>query len=196
MVRRSLIVAVASAGILALAVPAHGQQYPPERLFITVSDSTPTPGQTITVTAATFASGSTVSFTFFSEPEDLGSDEADDNGEASRAVTIPSNANLGEHTITASGTAPSGASRSLSTNVTVVSAGGAGAGAGAGAGTGAGAGAGVSTGAGTGAARGAQGGLPRTGSDAVPLVRIGAVMLAVGGGLLYVTRRRRAASAS
>jgi LPXTG-motif cell wall-anchored protein len=66
----------------------------------------------------------------------------------------------------------------------------------AGAGTGAGTGAGVSTGAGTGAARGAQGGLPRTGSDAVPLVRIGAVMLAVGGGLLYVTRRRRAASAS
>ncbi len=192
MFRRTLIVAVALAGMLAMAAPAQGQQYPPEALFITVSDTTPTPGQTVTVSAGTFAQGSSVSFTFRSVARFLGEDDdVDATGRVTRSLTIPADAALGEHTITASGTAPSGASRSLSTNVTVVS-GETGAGAGAGAGvSGAGTGAGVSGAAAT----GGQGALPRTGDDAMPLARIGIVALAVGAGLLFVTRRRRATAA-
>jgi LPXTG-motif cell wall-anchored protein len=214
MLKRMLVVVVALVGILALAVPARGQQYPPEELFIFVSDTTPTPGQTITVTAGTFAPGSTVTITFRSTPRVLGEDDddegADESGRVVRDVTIPADATLGTHTITASGTAPSGAPRSLSTTVTVVPAG---AGAGApGAGVGApGAGVGAAE-AGVGAAEagvgaaearvgavgaavGAEEALPRTGDDSIPLLRVGLVTLAVGAGLVFVTRRRRAAAA-
>jgi len=185
--RRTLVVAVALAGILALAAPAYGQQYPPEELFITVSDTTPTPGQTVTVTAGTFAPGTSVSMTFHSVTRFLGEDDdVDATGRTVQNVTIPADATLGTHTITASGTAPSGAPRSLSTNLTVVSAGGGGGAAGGG-GTGTGA-----TGAGT---TSAQGGLPRTGDNSIPLARVGLVTLAVGAGLVFVTRRRRAAAA-
>ena len=210
MIKRTLIVVGALAAMLALALPAYGQQYPPEQLFCTVSDTSPTPGQTVTVTAGTFAPGSAVSITFRSTPRFLGEDDdVDESGRVVRDITIPTDATLGTHTITASGTAPDGAPRSVSTTVEVVpagagaggaGAGGAGAGAGAG-GAGAGAGgAGVGAGAGetqAGAgAAGAQGGLPRTGDDSLPLVRIGVVTLAVGAGLVFVTRRRRAAAAS
>ena len=200
MIRRTLIVAVALTGILATAVPAHGQQYPPEEIFITVSDTTPTPGQTVTVTAGTFAAGSSVSITFRSTARFLGDDDdVDETGRVERDVTIPADASLGTHTLTASGTAPSGAPRSISTTVTVVPAGGAGAGAGgAGAGGagfgGAGFGGAEVGGAGAGAA-GGQGGLARTGDDSIPLARVGLVTLAVGAGLLFVTRRRRATAA-
>ena len=44
------------------------QQYPPAQNSLTVSDTTPTPGQTIDITAQTFVSGSTVTLTLNSEP--------------------------------------------------------------------------------------------------------------------------------
>jgi LPXTG-motif cell wall-anchored protein len=182
--RRTLVVAVALAGIFALAAPAYGQQYPPEELFITVSDTTPTPGQTVTVTAGTFMTGTSVSITFHSVTRFLGEDDdVDETGQTVQNVTIPADATLGTHTITASGTAPSGAPRSLSTNITVVSAGGGAAGGGTGT---------AATGVGT---TGAQRGLPRTGDNSIPLARVGLVTLAVGAGLVFVTRRRRATAA-
>lgn len=177
MIKRALIVAVSVVALFALAAPAWGQQYPPGSFFVTVSDTTVVPGQTITITAGTFGSGTTVSVAFFSQPVNLGSATAGANGTASLSATIPADATTGAHTITATGTGADGAPVSVSTTVTVVEEGAAGAGA---------AGAG-----------GAAGDLPRTGDDSsLPLARIAAALVAVGGGLLFVTRRRRAAAAA
>jgi LPXTG-motif cell wall-anchored protein len=170
MIKRALTVAIAAAALLALAAPAQGQQYPPDTVFITVSDTTVVPGQPIDISAGLFVPGSPASFTFFSQPVNLGTATADADGVATLSVTIPSDATPGTHTITASGTGIDGEPLSVSTTVTVLADGAAG------------------------ADDGATGGLPRTGSDPMPIARIAAALVAVGGGLLFITRRRRISS--
>lgn len=172
---KGLIAAMALA-IVALAAPAAAQQYPPAVNSLTLSDSTPTPGQTITVTARTFQTGSTVTVTLTSNPVVLGSGTADAAGIMALQATIPVNTPLGEHTITADGTAPDGSPLSLSASLTVVPAAAAGAGAGAGAGGGAGA-------------------LPRTGTDSsLPLAKLGLGLAAIGGIITAVAAKRRKAA--
>jgi alpha-L-fucosidase len=172
MIKRALTVAIAAAALLALAAPAQAQQYPPDTVFITVSDTTVVPGQPIDISAGLFVPGSPVGFTFFSQPVNLGTATADGDGVATLSVNIPSDATPGTHTITAAGTGIDGAPLSVSTTVTVLADGAAGAG----------------------PDGGATGGLPRTGSDPMPIARIAAALLAVGGGLLFITRRRRISS--
>ncbi len=133
-----------------------------------------------------------MSFAFFSDEEDLGDATPDEDGNFTASLTIPSNATAGEHTITAT----DNTGRSVSSGVTVVAAGAGGAGAGGAGAGGAGAGGAGAAGAGAGAtgvgATGATGGLPRTGDDlGVPLLRVGAVLLALGGLLVFMTRSRR-----
>src|SRR5512138_2371710 len=99
MIRRALTLMVSVAALLALATPAHGQQYPPGQFGVFVSDTTVVPGQTITISAGIFASGSTVTFTFFSQPVTLGTATADADGVATIEATIPSDATPGTHTI-------------------------------------------------------------------------------------------------
>ena len=173
MIRRSLIALCTLGALLALGTRADAQQYPPAANFLTVSDTTPTPGQTITITTGTYLSGSSITVTFFSQPVPLGSAVANAVGEGTLSATIPANASLGAHTITAEGTTAAGP-LTQSVSVTVVAADG-----GAGAGT------------------GARTPLPRTGDDmSLPLARAAVVLVAAGGALLLVTRRRRHADAA
>jgi LPXTG-motif cell wall-anchored protein len=196
MVKRLLLVSGLAIGLVVAAHPGGAQQYPPGTFFLTLSDTTVVPGQTITATGRVTPGATSVSFAFFSEEEDVGTSVPDDDGNFSHTLTIPSNATPGNHTITAT----DNTGLELSAAVTVVSAGEGAAGAGAGAGA-AGAGA---VGAGAVGARevgarevGAGGGLPRTGDNlAVPLLRAGAVLLALGGLLVFLTRRRRGSTAS
>lgn len=176
MIKRAATIVISLVALLALAAPAHGQQYPPGPFGVFVSDTTVFPGQTITITAGVFAPGSTVTDTFFSQPVELGTATANADGVATLEGTIPLNATPGTHTITASGVAADGSPLEVSTTVTVLDDDD-----------------GVEAPGGAGAA---GGGLPITGSESLPIARIGAALLAVGGGLLFITRRRRAATAA
>ena len=138
-----------------------------------MSDTTPTPGQTITISSGTYLAGSSVTVTFFSQPVPLGSAVANAIGEGTLSATIPANASLGAHTITAEGTTVAGP-LSQSVSITVVAAD-----------------------SGAGAGSGARSPLPRTGDDlSMPLARAAVVLVVAGGALLLVTRRRRHADAT
>jgi hypothetical protein len=188
MVKRLLLVAGLTVGLVLVTSTAGAQQYPPGTFPLTLSDTTVVPGQTITATGTLTPGATSVSFAFHSEEDDLGSTTPDAAGNHSASLTIPTNATLGSHTITATDNLGAQASA----GVTVVAAGG-GAGA-AGAGGGA-AGAGV---AGAGAVGGgAAGGLATTGDNSsLPLLRVGAVLLALGGLLVFLTRRREESAVS
>jgi LPXTG-motif cell wall-anchored protein len=160
-----LLVAGLTLGLIAAGAPAGAQQYPPGAFFITVSDTTVVPGQTITVSGRVTAGATTVSFTFFSVAQSLGGATPAADGTFSSSVTIPTNAEVGSHTLVAN----DNAGLEVSASLTVVSAGTAGAGA--------------ATGAGD---------LPRTGDDtSIPLARIAALLVAAGGIALFFARRRK-----
>jgi LPXTG-motif cell wall-anchored protein len=172
---KGLIAAVALA-IVAMAAPAGAQQYPPAVNSLTISDTTPTPGQTVTIEGRTFATGSTATVTLFSEPVGLGSAIADAAGVFALQATIPADTPLGHHTITAQGTAPDGSPLSLSVSLTVVPA---------------------QAGAGAGNGNGNGNGLPRTGNDSsIPLAKLGLGMLAIGGIATAIAAKRRKAAAA
>ncbi len=177
MVRRSLVVVAVIAALAVTAGPASmagAQQYPPGGFFISLSATTVVPGQTIDVNGAVSPGASAVTFTFFSVAQSLGSVTPAADGTFDASVTIPTDAELGSHTLVAN----DNTGLEVSAAVTVVAAG-------AGEGAGAGAGAGTGTGAGD---------LPRTGDDtSIPLARIAAVLVAAGGAALYFGRRRRSA---
>ena len=98
--------------------------YAPSSGTATVTDSTVTPGQTVTVSGGGFASGSTVTISLNPGGTALGSDTAGADCSFSAAVTIPTSVLAGSYTIQASGTDPSGNARVLSAAVTVGAAGG------------------------------------------------------------------------
>ncbi len=173
MIRRSLIVvaviAAVSVAALGPASVAGAQQYPPGAFFLTVSDTTVFPGQTITVSGAVTPGATTVSFTFFSVAQSVGDVTPAADGTFSADVTIPTDAEVGSHTLVAN----DNTGLEVSASLTVVAAGGGAAGAGA-------------TGAGD---------LPRTGDDtSIPLARIAIVLVAAGGAVLFFARRRRSTS--
>jgi LPXTG-motif cell wall-anchored protein len=171
MLRRMMMIAAAGAAALVVgAAPVGAQQYPPAPNFLTIDDSTPTPGQTVTIESGVYIPGSTVEVVLTSVPVTLGTASAADNGEVSLQATIPADAAPGTHTITASGTTEGGPIVQ-SITITVVGAEGL-----------------------VGAPQTDAGGaLPKTGSNStMPLVRAAALLLAVGSMLLLATRRRRA----
>jgi hypothetical protein len=167
MVKR--LVAVAVMALVALAAPAAAQQYPPAQNSLTISDTTPTPGQTVDITARTYQGD--VTFTMNSEPVVLGTAASDPSGVARLSATIPANAALGTHTLVATGTGADGAPLTLTLSFTVV--------------------------AGDGTAGGAAGALPRTGDDSsLPLARIGLALAAAGGVITAVAAKRRKTAAT
>ena len=173
------VAALAVASVVAIAAPAAAQQYPPADNSITVSDTTPTPGQTITITARTFSPSAPVTVTMAPEAVTLGETPAGSDGVVRLDATIPDDTALGDHTITAAGESPDGL-LSLSARITVVPADGAGDDDAAG---------------GAGGGGGAGGDLPRTGSDlTMPLLQIGLALAALGGLILALSKRRRRAS--
>jgi hypothetical protein len=168
MVKRMAVAAAVALGLL--AAPAAAQQYPPAQNSLTVSDTTPTPGQTIDITAQTCVPGSSVTVTLDSDRVVLGTPAADSSGVARLSATIPANTSLGAHTIIAVCTGSDGAPLRLTAAINVVAADGAGSGAG--------------------------GGLPRTGDDtSLPLARIGLALAAAGGVITAIAAKRRKAAA-
>lgn len=178
MFERTILVAAAMVAALVVgAAPAGAQQYPPADDFLTVDDVTPTPGQAVTLTSGTYVEGAPVTLSIASVPSRLGTATADAAGAVSLSGVVPAEIELGAHTITATGTAPGGP-LTQSITITVVAPGG----------TAGGTAGGTIEEGGT-----AGGNLPKTGSDStMPLVRVAALLLAVGGVLLLATRRRRA----
>ena len=168
------VLAVMALTVLGMAAPAFAQQYPPAVNFLTISDATPSPGETITLTGQTFQAGSTVTLTLHSEPVVLGSATADAAGKMALQATIPSDTPLGSHTITADGTAPDGSPLSLSVSLTVVPAAANG-------------GTGANNGNGNG-----SGNLPRTGAEwTLLLTKLGIGLAAAGGVFVAVAAKRR-----
>jgi LPXTG-motif cell wall-anchored protein len=159
--------------VVLMAAPAAAQQYPPNVNSLTVSDTTPTPGQTIGIEGRTFAAGAGVTVTMSSDaPVTLGTATADAVGIAALQATIPADTKLGAHTITAVGQAPDGTELSLSVSINV-----------------------VADGSGTGAAP--SGSLPRTGDDSsIPLAKLGLALAALGGIATAVASKRRKAAAA
>ena len=165
------LIALGGMAVLAMAAPAAAQQYPPAVNSLTCSDTTPTPGQTITIEGRTFAAGGTETVVLNPEQVTLGTATANASGVFALQATIPTGTSLGAHTIVATGPAPNGQTLTLSLACQVVSAQGGGAG---------------STG----------GNLPHTGSNSIPLVQIGLALLAAGGVIFAIAARRRRAVAA
>ena len=167
MVKR--LIALGALAVLAMAAPAAAQQYPPAVNSLTVSDTTPSPGQTITIQGQTFAQGATATVVLNSDPVTLGSATANAAGQIVLQATIPTDTPLGSHTLVASGQAPNGQTLSLSLAIEVVPA----------------------QGGGTGTS---GGNLPRTGdSTSLPLAKVGLGLLAAGGVIYSIAAKRRKA---
>jgi LPXTG-motif cell wall-anchored protein len=171
MVKRMVGLALVLVAIM--AAPVAAQQYPPGNCGLTVSDTTPIPGQTITITAFTFEPNAQVSITLGSNTVVLGTPTANASGVVTLQATIPSDTKLGHHTITATGPSASCAA-TITAAITVVPKAAAGAGG------------------------PPSGPLPRTGDDtSIPLAKIGLGLAAVGGVLTaFAAKRRKAAAAT
>ena len=134
-----------------------------------VSDVSPTAGQTITVTGGNFCPNSEVAVLF--DGEQIGSGTANGNGTVTVQVTIPQDASLGEHIITLSGLASDCETpANVEIPITVVSGAGAG---------------------GAGGAGGGGGGVAFTGADISLGMMLLAAMVIVGAAALIVGRRRK-----
>jgi hypothetical protein len=68
---------------------------------ITVSDDTPDAGDTITVTGTGFPANRPVHLVLYSDPIDIGDSQADNVGDFTTAVTIPTDTTTGAHTLAA-----------------------------------------------------------------------------------------------
>jgi hypothetical protein len=86
-----------------LGAPASAQQYPPQAGTCGVSGSV-SPGEQFTVTGEGFQPGSTLTFTLQPGAIDLGSTQADANGEFQTVLTAPANLAAGDYTLRIAGT--------------------------------------------------------------------------------------------
>ena len=84
-----------------------------------VSDTTPTRGQTITVSGAGYRANTDVRITIHSHISLLGTARTGAGGGFSANIRIPTDAHLGIHTLRATGLNPRGATRVLSANINV-----------------------------------------------------------------------------
>ena len=172
MVKRIVALAVMFVALMA-AAPATAQQYPPGQNLITVSDTTPCPGQSVTVNAQTFAAGAAVTVKLGDTV--VGTPAADASGKVSLEVTIPAGQAQGPVQVSATGPGADNATVTVNAAVDIVACnetpppttpGGGGGGGG--------------------------GGLPNTGSDTtMTLVRVGVALAALGGLLLAISTKRR-----
>lgn len=167
MLKRIAVFAVAAVGLT--AAPVAAQQYPPDEITVAASDTTPCPGDAVTltgtVTGQNFPPGSTVVLTQDGTTE-LGTVTSDGDGDFSLEITIPVDA-TGTHTITATSTGLEGRTVTFDTSFEVVDCD-------------------VTTTTVPGGA------LPETGSNStMPLVRAGVALAALGGVLLAVAAKRR-----
>ena len=160
---RLLLVALIALAAFGVAAPAaNADDSYTGTCGITLSPTTVTPGETVTITATGFNAGAVVTFT--SDSVEIGTAVADDHGVATFPWVVPADYALGSHTIHADGdgcTDPANVAE-----LTVVSA--------------------VdqtqtTTDTGT---------LPRTGNDYSNLLRIGVLLIAAGALVVLATRKR------
>ena len=85
---------------------------------VAVSDTTPEPGDTITVQGSGFDPGSEVKITIESDPVLLATATASTSGSFSADITLPASF-TGTHTLKATGIAPDGSVRVLATQITI-----------------------------------------------------------------------------
>ncbi len=147
--------------------------YPAGNPTASVSDSSPTAGETVTVSGGNFKPDSGVDVLF--DGDKIADGQTDGTGQFSFQVTIPSDASLGKHTITVSGVGGDCVSPAdVEIGVTLV-VGESGAGGG----------------GGTGAAGGGGGGVAFTGANISLGMILIAVLVIVGAASLIVGRRRK-----
>jgi LPXTG-motif cell wall-anchored protein len=129
------------------------------------------PGDRARVHGCGFNPSTRYTVDFNSTPVRLAEGTTDANGAFDIEVTIPADASVGRHTITATGTDPQGRAKVESVAFTIVTPAQA-----------ANAGAGATT-------------LPRTGTSTVPLIAGSTVLVGLGAVLVIAARRRRALEA-
>lgn len=156
---------------------AESQVYPPVTCTISVSSTIVPQGATISVFANCFLPGSTVNIVLRSHPQLLGKFTANARGEVSGRVTIPCDAHLGAHTVSAEGVDAGGRSLVLRAGIRVVD--------------------GCDVDVTQKRVVTGGGALSKTGSDmTVPLAAAGLALMATGTAAVVAARRRRAAQAS
>lgn len=183
---------LAGAAVLGMGAPAMAQTGSELPQVAGASDSTPAPGQSVTITtgSASFTPGSTVRFTLVGSSVS-GTAVANRFGSASFTFVVPLDTPPGSAVVRASGTL-AGVARTVDFPITVVASstaapaqGGSAGGQTSGSQT-----SGSQTSGGQSAAAGRA--LPRTGSDQmVPLAITGVVLVGAGAGLVIASRRRR-----
>jgi hypothetical protein len=150
--------------------------YPAGNPTASVSDPSPTAGETVTVSGGNFKPNSGVDVLF--DGDKIASDQTDAQGQFSIQVTIPNDASLGDHTITVSGVGGDCVSPAeVEISLTLVSGEGGGANGGGGAG-------GV-------AGNGGGGGVAFTGANISLGMLLIAVFVIIGAASLIVGRRRK-----
>ena len=158
------LIALAAAALgLAISTTSAGAAPYTNQMTVGVSDSTPNPGQTITVSGSGATPNGQVSIDFHSAPVHLATVTANASGDFSASVTIPSG--CGPHSISATDVTTG---NSASTSVTLPACAAAG---------------GTSSGG---------GGLSSTGVAVASIGGVGVVLLLGGGLMLLLGRRRRA----
>lgn len=91
---------------------------------INISNPSPDAGASVSITSDGWQANSDVTIVLHSTPVTLATVTADGNGVVDTSVVIPSGTAAGAHTIELTGTDPSGAPRTVSTDITVGSGGG------------------------------------------------------------------------
>jgi LPXTG-motif cell wall-anchored protein len=114
------LVALSAVLLLAMAGPAHAGDGYADEDTATVSDSTVTPGQSVTVTGEVFQPGSSVTFSLSGSV--LGSATANQAGVASLTFEVPG-LDAGTYTVEVSGTGADGLPLTVSTTFEVLAAG-------------------------------------------------------------------------
>jgi alpha-L-fucosidase len=157
--RAGIVIVVMAALGLSLAVPAFAQY--PVGPGITCPEITQV-GGSLSVAGTNWLPESTVVLTFESDPVVVGTPETDSEGAFSTTVTIPADAEAGQHTLTATGRDQNGDPAQASCPITVT------------------------------AGAGPGGGLPITGTNITLGLVLLAVMIAAGLGFLVASRRKKA----
>lgn len=176
MLKRILGLGVVLVGLTAAPALADDPQYPPQdELKIEVSATALCPGDSVTVSGEGFAPDSSLVVELVSNETTLGSPTADGGGAFTFETTIPETQEPGGYTVRVTGTAHDGSDVVESAALEVQDCDDA-------------------PPAAAPAAPSSEGSLPVTGSNAtMTLIQIGLALAAVGGLLLALARRRRAA---
>ncbi|MER7274684.1 hypothetical protein ABT369_09525 [Dactylosporangium sp. NPDC000244] len=92
----------------------------PDGALTGATDTTPQPGQTITITGSGYKPNTTITVAIYSTPVTVGTVTTDGTGAFSATVTVPAGLAPGSHTLVAAGLAPDNTVRYLTAAVTVV----------------------------------------------------------------------------